>query len=115
MSYTPVNVAQLYLNRETLTPQETALVERLLTLVEADIEGYVGYSAFTEETAANKSALEYVVLILVTRLFNRITHDTVGIKSGTFQNVAISYDLHDDLSPALRGILDRLRQTSLVA
>jgi len=115
MSYTAIDDVKLFLNKETLTPQETALIERLLTLVEGEIEGYTGHSVFSDPTIRNIGALEYVVLHLVTKLFNRITHETIGIKSGTFQNVAITYDISDDLTPGLRTILDPFCATSLCA
>lgn len=113
MSYTTIDDVKLFLNKESLTPAETALAERLLSLVEGEIEGYIGYPAFSDPTTKNIGALEYVVLHLVTKLFNRITHETIGIKSGTFQNVAVSYDIQDLLTPGLRTILDPFCTTSL--
>lgn len=114
MNHISVNDAKLFLNRETLTPQETALVERLLVLIESDISGYCGFDVFADP-GSDIRVLEYVTLTLLVKVFNRISHGTVGIKSGTFQNLSIDYDLSDDLSPSLRSMLDRLRQTSLVA
>lgn len=115
MSYTAIDDVKLFLNRETLTPQETALIERLLSLVEGEIESYCGHTVFSDDTIRNIGALEYVALHLAVKLFNRINHETIGIKSGTFQNVAVEYDLSGDLTPGLRTILDPFCVTSLCA
>ncbi len=112
MAFVDLESVKLFLNKETLTPAETALIERLLFLIEGDISGYVGYDIFTDP-GADSAILEYVCLILLVKLYRRISSEAVGLKSMSFQNLSIDYDLSDDLSPFLVGILDRLRQGSL--
>lgn len=108
MSYISLETARLSLNRETLTPFEIAQVERLLALIEADLIGYCGYNIF-EDPSTNKSCVEMIVCNLLQRAFFRVSNQSFGLKSSSFQNVSVVYDLSDDLSAFDKGLLDRYR------
>lgn len=115
MNFTDFESVGLFLNRETLTSQEIALVERLEQLVQGTISAYCHCNPFVGPfcAAANRRSLEYVLLILMTENFYRITRETTGWTQGKFGNIEITFTDDAGINALCLLLLQPFRQTSL--
>jgi len=97
------------LNREILSPEETALVERLIPQCEELIISECQYDPFNDPEV-DQTCLQYLVVKLLQRNFARIINQTQGLKSANYGNLAVVYDLQEDLSRFDMRLLDRYRK-----
>jgi hypothetical protein len=97
----------LFLNRETLTPFETAQVEYLIQQVQSLIENDIGYpiADFTEIP----QGIEFVALNIVCDAFRTITQNRIGIASAGYNSLFIKYSETGTLPPSLDLLLQRHR------
>lgn len=77
-----------FLNREILSPEETALVERLIPQCEELIISECQYDPFSDPDV-NQTCLQYLVIKLLQCNFFRIINQTQGIKSANYGSLAI--------------------------
>jgi len=115
MNFTDFESVGLILNRETLTAQEIALVERLEQLVQGTISGYCDCYPFAGPftASANRGSLEFVLLILMAENFYRITRETTGWTQGKFGNIEITLTDDAGINALCLLLLQPFRQTSL--
>jgi hypothetical protein len=77
--------AAYFLNRETLSPEETFLAERLIPQVEELIISECQYDPFNDPDV-DQACLQYLVVKLLQRNFARIINQTQGLKSASYGN-----------------------------
>jgi hypothetical protein len=101
---------KLFLNRETLTPFETALVESLNYQLSGLIQADIGYDLPEDQPVPTD--IEYALLTLIVMQFREITAGTIGVSEMGFQNLSMKYD--HALPPSLDRILQRYRAYPVV-
>ena len=85
------------------------LIERLILQCEELIISDCQYDPFNDPDV-DQTCLQYLVIKLLQRNFFRIMHQTQGIKSVNYGNLAVVYDIQEDLSRFDMQLLDRYRK-----